>query len=573
MKALFTGNEAIARGAYEYGVAVATAYPGTPSTEILENISKYKEIKAQWSPNEKVAMEVGAGASIAGARTLVAMKHVGVNVAADPLFTMSYAGVQGGLVLVTADDPGMHSSQNEQDNRYYAMFSKIPMLEPSDSQEAKDFVGHSLLLSEEFDVPVLLRITTRIAHSKTIVYLNEPMERLVKPYTKDIQKNVMIPAHARQKRLLLEDRYRRLQEYSEKTPLNRIEWQDKKVGVITSGISYQYVKEALPMASVLKLGFTWPLPENLIRSLAQEVETLYVIEENEPYLEEQIRALGLQVMGKALFPITGELSAAVIRRALGTNAAATTRSAFQVPNRPPVLCPGCPHRAVFYVLKQLRLVVTGDIGCYTLGALSPLDSMDTCICMGASIPMALGFEKAHPELAEKTVAVIGDSTFMHSGLTGLMDIVYNRGTSTVIILDNSTTAMTGHQEHPGTGKTLNGEFAAQVDIAALCRAIGVNRTYVIDPFDMDGLKELILREVATREPSVIVAKRPCALIVRAGESFTVDASKCVGCKMCTRIGCPAISFIAKKSQINSSLCIGCGLCLGLCKFAAITKEG
>lgn len=573
MKALFTGNEAIARGAYEYGVAVATAYPGTPSTEILENISKYKEIKAQWSPNEKVAMEVAAGASIAGARTLVAMKHVGVNVAADPLFTMSYAGVNGGLVLVTADDPGMHSSQNEQDNRYYAMFSKIPMLEPSDSQEAKDFVGHSLMLSEDFDVPVLLRITTRISHSKTIVALNEPMERRVKPYTKDMQKNVMIPAHARQKRLLLEERHRQLKEYSEATPLNRIEWQDKKVGVITAGISYQYVKEALPMASVLKLGFTWPLPENLIRSFAREVETLYVIEENEPYLEEQIRALGLQVEGKALFPITGELSATIIRRVLGTSAAKAPISSVRVPNRPPVLCPGCPHRAVFYVLKQLRLVVTGDIGCYTLGALSPLDSMDTCICMGASIPMALGFEKAHPELAEKTVAVIGDSTFMHSGLTGLLDMVYNHGTSTVLVLDNSTTAMTGHQEHPGTGKNLNGEPTAQVDIAALCRAIGVSRTYVVDPFDMNGLKELIAREVATREPSVIIAKRPCALIVKqTGESLTVDASKCVGCKMCTRIGCPAISFIDKKSHINSALCVGCSLCAQLCKFGAIAKE-
>lgn len=573
MKQLLTGNEAIARGAYEYGVAVATAYPGTPSTEILENVSKYKEIKAQWSPNEKVAMEVAAGSSLAGARTLVAMKHVGVNVAADPLFTMSYAGVNGGLVLVSADDPGMHSSQNEQDNRYYAPFSKIPMLEPSDSQEAKDFVGLAEQLSEDFDVPVLLRITTRISHSKTIVELGLPMERLVKPYTKDMRKNVMIPAHARQKRILLEERQRRLKEYSEITPLNRIEWQDKKIGVITSGISYQYVKEALPGASVLKLGFTWPLPSKLIQDFAREVQTLYVIEENEPYLEDHIKALGLEVQGKALFPIMGELSTAIIRRALNLTPYRAPLSPATVPTRPPVLCPGCPHRAVFYVLKQLRLIVTGDIGCYTLGALSPLDSMDTCICMGASLPMAQGFEKAHPELAEKTVAVIGDSTFAHSGLTGLMDIVYNQGTATVLILDNSTTAMTGHQEHPGTGKSLSGETTPQIDIAALCRAIGVSRTFVVDPFEMDGLKDLLKREVATREPSVIVARRPCALIVKqTTEAFAVDATKCVGCKMCGRIGCPAISFVDKKSHINSSLCIGCGLCVGLCKFGAIAKE-
>lgn len=574
MKVLLTGNEAIARGAYEFGVAVAAAYPGTPSTEILENVGQYREIKAQWSPNEKVAMEVAVGSSIAGARTLAAMKHVGVNVAADPLFTMSYSGVNGGLVLVSADDPGMHSSQNEQDNRYYAKFAKVPMLEPSDSQEAKDYVGLGLDVSEQFDVPVLLRSTTRISHSKTLVELKEPVERVVKPYVKDIKKYVMIPSHARTKRVLLEERYEKLKEYAETTPVNRVEWGQKNIGVITSGISYQYAKEALPHASILKLGFTWPLPDKMIKAFAAQVETLYVIEENEPYLEEHVKALGIKAIGKECFPITGELSVSIIGRAINGECHLSGKLAENVPVRPPVLCPGCPHRAVFYLLKQLKLHVTGDIGCYTLGALAPLDSMDTTICMGASIPMALGFEKAHPELAEKTVAVIGDSTFIHSGITGLIDIVYNQGTSTVLILDNSTTAMTGHQEHPGTGKTLHKDPTEQVDIEMLCKAVGVKRTFVIDPFDMDGLKELIKREVATREPSVIIAKRPCALIIKHDQPLlTIIHDKCVGCKVCMRTGCPAISHGNKKSTINAALCIGCGVCAQVCRFGAIVKEG
>lgn len=572
-KALLTGNEAIARGAFEYGVSVATAYPGTPSTEILENVGQYREIKAQWSPNEKVALEVAAGAAIAGARVLCAMKHVGVNVAADPLFTLSYSGINGGLVLVSADDPGMHSSQNEQDNRYYAKFAKVPMLEPADSQEAKDFVGIALELSEQFDVPVLLRSTTRISHSKSLVELQDPMEREVKPYTKDIKKYVMIPGNARVKRVQLEKRYEQLKEYSENTPLNSALYNDKTVGVITSGISYQYVREALPNASVLKLGFTWPLPSELIKSFAAQVETLYVIEETEPYLEEHIKALGLSVVGKEIFPITGELSVGIIQRAMGGEAHLPGKMAADVPVRPPVLCPGCPHRGVFYVLKQLKLAVTGDIGCYTLGALAPLDSMDTCICMGGSIPMALGFEKAHPQLAEKSVAVIGDSTFMHSGITGLIDVVYNGGTSTVLILDNSTTAMTGHQEHPGTGKTLHKDPTAQVDLEALCKAVGVKRVFVIDPFELDELKSLVQQETATREPSVIIARRPCALIVRHDAPLlTILAEKCVGCKMCMRLGCPAISHSNKKSSINPALCIGCGVCARVCKFSAIVEE-
>ncbi len=573
MKALLTGNEAIARGAYENGVTVAAAYPGTPSTEILENVGQYREIKAQWSPNEKVAMEVGVGSAIAGARTLVAMKHVGVNVAADPLFTASYSGVNGGLVLVSADDPGMHSSQNEQDNRAYAKFAKVPMFEPSDSQEAKDFVGLGLSISEQFDAPVFLRVTTRISHSKTVVELRDPELTSVKPYVKDIKKYVMMPAFARQKRVQLESRLEALKAYSETTPINRIEWGDKRVGVITSGIAYQYAREALPQASILKLGFTWPLPDKLIKKFAADVETLYVIEENEPYLEEHIKALGLQVLGKDILPVIGELSVQAIARALGGSSAPTDRPAAKVPVRPPVLCPGCPHRPVFYLLKQLKLFVTGDIGCYTLGALPPLDSMDTCICMGASVPMALGFEKAHPELAEKTVAVIGDSTFVHSGITGLIDIVYNRGTSTVLILDNSTTAMTGHQEHPGTGKTLHREPTAALDLEALCKAVGVQRTFVIDPFDMEGLRALIAREVAVREPSVIIAKRPCVLIVKQEEPvLCIDHDKCVGCKMCMRIGCPAITHANKKSTINAALCVGCGVCAQVCKFDAIGKE-
>lgn len=573
MKALLTGNEAIARGAYEFGVTVAAAYPGTPSTEILENVGQYKEIKAQWSPNEKVAMEVAVGSSIAGARTLAAMKHVGVNVAADPLFTMSYAGVNGGLVLVSADDPGMHSSQNEQDNRYYAKFAKVPMLEPSDSQEAKDYVGLGLEISERFDVPVLLRCTTRISHSKTLVELKEPILRSVKPYVKDIKKYVMMPAFARAKRLELEQRYARLKEYSETTPVNRVAWGDKRIGVIASGISYQYAREALPHASILKLGFTWPLPEKLIKAFAAAVETLYVIEEGEPYLEEYVQALGIPIVGKDILPSVGELSVRTIVKALSGSAVAVGKPAAQVPVRPPVLCPGCPHRPVFYLLKQLKLFVTGDIGCYTLGALPPLDSMDTCICMGASVPMALGFEKAHPELAEKTVAVIGDSTFVHSGITGLIDIVYNRGTSTVLILDNSTTAMTGHQEHPGTGKTLDRQPTATLDLEALCKAVGVKRTFVVDPFDMAELKEALQREVAAREPSVIIAKRPCVLIVKQEDPvLTIDHAKCVGCKICMRLGCPAISHDNKKSTVNAALCVGCAVCAQVCKFDAFVRE-
>ena len=572
-KALLTGNEAIARGAYEYGVSVATAYPGTPSTEILENIAQWKEIRAQWSPNEKVALEVAIGASIAGARTLVAMKHVGVNVAADPLFTFTYTGVNGGLVLVSADDPGLHSSQNEQDNRTYARFAKMGLLEPADSQEAKDMVGQALMISERFDVPVMLRTTTRISHSKTLVELGEPQARTLKEYKKDVRKYVAVPANAKVRTGVKQQRLLEMAEFSEQTELNRIEWREKRVGVVTSGIAYQYVKEALPEASVLKLGFTNPIPLKKIADFAAQVEQLWVIEELDPLVEEQIRAAGIKVSGgKAELSRVGEYSPSMIRKAiLGEDSTAQAPAA--VPVRPPVLCPGCPHRGPFYALRKNRKRVTGDIGCYTLGASAPLESIDTTICMGASIPVALGMEKARPEEAENLVAVIGDSTFLHSGITGLIDTVYNKGTTTIMILDNSITAMTGHQHHAATGQTLQGEATSQVDFEALCRAVGVKRVRVVDAGNLAELEQAIKEETAVREPSVIIARRPCALIAKqTAPRLKVNHDACTGCRMCMSIGCPAISFADKKSTIDPTLCVGCGLCQQVCKFNAIVPE-
>lgn len=572
-KALLTGNEAIARGAYEYGVSVASAYPGTPSTEILENIANYKEIRAQWSPNEKVALEVAIGASIAGARALCAMKHVGVNVAADPLFTFTYTGVNGGLVLVSADDPGMHSSQNEQDNRIYARFAKIGLLEPTNSQEAKDMVGHALAISELFDMPVMLRTTTRISHSKTLVELGEPQDRILKEYKKDARKYVAVPANAKVRTGIKEQRLQEMAEFSEQTELNQIEWNDKRIGIVTSGIVYEYVKEALPEASILKLGFTNPLPLKKIASFAAEVEQLWVIEELEPFMEDQILAASITVHGgKAELTRLGEYSPSLLRKAvLGIDS--TAKAPAAAPIRPPVLCPGCPHRGVFYALKNNRKLVAGDIGCYTLGALAPLESLDTTICMGASIPVALGMEKARPDQAENLVAVIGDSTFLHSGITGLIDTVYNKGTATIMILDNSITAMTGHQHHAATGQTLQGEPASQVDFEALCRAVGVKRVRVLDPGDLAALDQAIKEETAVREPSVIIARRPCALIVKQTEPrLRVNHDACIGCRMCMRLGCPAISFADKKSTIDPALCVGCGLCQQVCKFGAIVPE-
>jgi len=579
-KVLMSGNEAIARGAYESGVKVASAYPGTPSTEILENVARYEEIYAQWSCNEKVALEVGIGASIAGGRTLVAMKHVGVNVAADPLMTLAYTGVNGGLVLVSADDPGMHSSQNEQDNRRYAKFAKIPLLEPGDSQEAKDFVKRALEISEEFDIPVMLRTTTRVAHSLTPVSLEEPGEVLLKEYIKEPQKYVMIPAYARVRHKLLEEKMSRIKDFNDNNPLNYIQWGDKEIGIVASGISYQYVKEALPEVSFLKLGMPYPFPENLVREFAAGVQKLFVVEELEPFMEEEIRALGLEVTGKEIFPATGEINAEMIRERIGNKTESAPvkledYSGEEIPPRPPVMCPGCPHRGVFHTLKKLKLIVTGDIGCYTLGCLPPLEAMDSCICMGASIGAALGMEKANPELKGKIVAVIGDSTFFHSGITGTLDIAYNLGSSTVIILDNRTTAMTGHQDHPGTGKTLKKEESKAADLHRIVNSLGIERVTEADPLNLKEVKEVIAREIESPQSSVIIFQKPCALQEKKDNPLIVDEEECSYCKRCLDIGCPGImnDWEAEKVQINPDLCSGCSLCQQLCNAGAIRKAG
>ncbi|RQD76208.1 MAG: indolepyruvate ferredoxin oxidoreductase subunit alpha [Candidatus Syntrophonatronum acetioxidans] len=581
-KVLLSGNEAIARGAYEHGVKVAAAYPGTPSTEILENIAKYQDIYAQWSSNEKVALEVGIGASLAGSRVLVAMKHVGVNVAADPLLTLAYTGVNGGLVLVSADDPGMHSSQNEQDNRRYGKFAKIPVLEPADSQEAKDFVGVALEISEEFDIPVILRTTTRVAHSLTEVSLGDPGEFPLQEYEKNPEKYVMIPAYARVRHEHLEEKLVKLKEYGEKSPLNFIEWEENtSKGIITSGICYQYVKEALPQVSCLKLGMSHPLPEKLIREFAEGVEELYVVEELDPYLEEEISSLGIKVKGKELLPLTGEITVGMIQDKIGGEKTfkpleLKDYDPQEIPPRPPVMCPGCPHRGVFLILNRLKLVVTGDIGCYTLGCLPPLEAMDTCVCMGASLGAALGMEKANPDLKGRVVAVIGDSTFFHSGLTGTLDIAYNLGSSTVIILDNRTTAMTGHQDHPGTGRTLKGEPSKAADIPTIVKALGIERVQEVDPLDLEKVEEAVKEEIGSSQSSVIVFQKPCALQEKErGEPFTVDEEECAYCTFCLDLGCPALinDYQEEKVRINSLVCNGCGLCQQVCDCGAIRKAG
>ncbi|MHB8156887.1 MAG: indolepyruvate ferredoxin oxidoreductase subunit alpha [Desulfocucumaceae bacterium] len=584
MKDLMTGNAAIARGAFESGVTVASGYPGTPSTEILENFCRYQGVQAEWAPNEKVALEVGIGASMAGARVLVTMKHVGVNVAADPLLTAAYTGVNGGLVLVSADDPGMHSSQNEQDNRNYARFAKIPVLEPTDSAEARDMVGLALDISEEFDIPVMLRTTTRVAHSQSFVEIKDPVPRDLKEYKKDTRKWLMVPAFGRMRRQSLAERLERLRDYSEKTPVNYILQGDGKVGVITSGISFQYVREALPGASVLKLGMTYPLPAELIKKFASGVEKLFVLEELEPYIEEFVRILGLPVAGSEFFPETGELGVAAVKKGFisagvipgdAGDCAMQAEDMPAVPMRPPVLCAGCPHRGVFYALRKLKLVVTGDIGCYTLGGLAPLEGMDSCVCMGASIGMSHGIDMAAPGLRGRTVAVIGDSTFFHSGITGLINVIYNNGNTTVLILDNSTTAMTGHQEHPATGKTLMGKEAPVVDLEGLVKALGVKRVRTVDPLNLLQLTEVIKEEVEAPGPSVVIARRPCVLVKREpAPAITVDRDLCTGCKTCLRLGCPAISVKDKVSSVDSMSCTGCGLCTQVCKFGAlIAAEG
>lgn len=583
MKKLLTGNEAIARGAWEAGVVVCAAYPGTPSTEITENAAQYKEMYAEWSPNEKVALEVGLGAAIAGGRALVAMKHVGVNVALDPLFSLAYTGVNAGLVLVSADDPGIHSSQNEQDNRNLAKAAKIPILEPSDSQEAKDFTKIAFEISEKFDIPVMLRITTRVAHSQSLVELLPREDIPLKEYKKNVGKYVMMPAPARARRRALEDRLEKLKEYAETTSLNRIELKESKLGVITSGITYQYLREISEDISVLKLGLTNPLPRQLITDFAQKVDNLYVLEELDPFIEQQLKAWGIKVRGKEIFSPVGELMPELIAEKLElaskTNSLADKNeeilSKSDVPVRPPVMCPGCPHRGLFYTLNRLKLTVAGDIGCYTLGALAPLSAMDTTICMGASIGTAIGMEKARGKnYARNLVAVIGDSTFIHSGITGLIDAVYNQARTTTIILDNRTTAMTGHQDNPVTGKTLKGEPTKEIDLAQLVKAVGVNRVVEIDPFELTDLRKIIKEELEADEPSVIISKRKCALIDK-GKNITpcvILPEACTGCGNCLRLGCPCLVKDGDKVRIDSTQCVGCGLCIRVCPSSAIKKE-
>jgi indolepyruvate ferredoxin oxidoreductase alpha subunit len=579
-KVILSGNEAIARGAWEAGVRLASAYPGTPSTEILENIATYKDIYSEWAPNEKVALEVGVGSAIAGARTLVAMKHVGVNVAADALFTLSYTGVGGGLVLVSADDPAMHSSQNEQDNRNYGKFAKIPVIEPTDSQEAKDFVAIALDISDRFDTPVLFRTTTRISHSKSIVNFGKRREAERQPaLEKNVPKYTMLPAFARQRHPLVEERLGKLRAYAEETPLNRVEMRDPAIGIITHGISYQNVREALPQASVLRLGMTYPLPEKMIRDFAAQVDKLYIVEELDPFIEEQVRLMGVTVHhGKDILHLCGEFSPALIRARLTGSAPKLPPAAEGLPARPPAFCPGCSHRGIFTVLKKLKVFVSGDIGCYTLGALPPIQALHSCVCMGASIGMAHGMSHVLPEtddLSQKTVAVIGDSTFWHSGMTGLLDAIYNKGTSVVMILDNRTTGMTGGQENPGTGKTLMGEDTIAADITALCRAFGMPAVAEVDPYNLKDIEDTLRAELAKPELSVVVAKAPCVLRYRVSKPpLQVDPEKCTGCKRCLQVSCNALDLVeeGEKSyvQIDQNLCVGCTICQQVCKFDAIS---
>jgi indolepyruvate ferredoxin oxidoreductase alpha subunit len=573
-KKLLSGNEAVARGAYEAGVVFAAAYPGTPSTEILEALATYDEVDCQWSPNEKVALEVAIGACMCKARSLVAMKHVGLNVASDALMTVSYTGIKGGLVVVSADDPGMHSSQNEQDNRNYAKFAKIPMLEPSDSEEARLFVRRAFQISEKFDTPVLLRLTTRISHSKSVVRLQRRQE----PdrdfsFEKDPAKYVMVPANARVRHRLVERRLLKLSAFSDSISINRIEAGNPRIGIITSGICYQYCKEVAPEASYLKLGMSYPLPVDKIRQFSKTVRKLFVVEELDPFLEEQIRGLGLRVHGKPVELRCGELNPELVREILTGKKAHHKAPVAKGRARPPVMCAGCGHRGVFYVLSKLKLHVTGDIGCYTLGALPPLRSLDTCICMGAAIGNAAGMSRVlPPEKRRNVVAVIGDSTFLHAGLPGLMDMAYNQTPGTVIILDNSTTAMTGRQDHPGTGRTLKGAATKRVDYEKLCLALGANSVQTVDPYDLKAVKEAITRAMDEEGLSVVVSRRECVLITRKryAPALTVDLNKCTGCMLCLRLGCPAIELTEEGTvRINNLVCNGCGLCSQICRVEAI----
>ncbi len=570
MKKLMLGNEAAARGLYEYGCTLISSYPGTPSTEITEFASKYDEIKSEWAPNEKVALEAAFGASLAGFRSSCAMKHVGLNVAADPLFTMSYTGVNGGLIIFVADDPAMHSSQNEQDSRRYAIASRVPMVEPSDSTEALAMVGEAYRISEKFDTPVIFRICTRTAHSQSIVETGDRIlpERI--PYKKNPEKYVMMPAYAKRRHPVIEERTDKLREFAETTPLNRIEGSGT-TGIITSGVCYQYVKEVFgDSVKVLKLGMLTPLPDKLILDFAASVEKLIVIEELDPVIEEHCRMLGLSPVGHDLFPKVGEYSQQLIRRVLGMPLPEAPEK-MDLPARPPVMCPGCPHRGLFYVLSKNKITVLGDIGCYTLGAQPPLTAVDSVLCMGASVSGIHGFLRADPDAAGRTVAVIGDSTFIHSGITGLCNVAYNGSKATVIILDNSITGMTGHQQNPTTGYNIKGDPASKVNLEALCLSLGIDHVRVVDPYDLKQTEAAVIEELAYDGPSVIISRRPCVLLkyVKTHPPFSVDPDACRGCRRCMKLGCPAISFRDGKAVADGGLCTGCGLCASLCPFSAI----
>lgn len=572
MKKLLLGNQAIARGAYEAGVRVATAYPGTPSTEITESIAEFKDIYVEWSPNEKVACEVAIGASIAGARSMVCMKHVGLNVAADPIFTFSYTGVNGGFVLVVADDPGMHSSQNEQDSRYYAKAANIPMLEPSDSQEALDYIKLGFELSEKYDTPIMLRTTTRLSHSQTFVELGGRNEVAIRTYVKDVAKYAMMPAMAKGRHKVVEARMDQLSIDSNSLTINKAIYKDNSCGIICSGVVSKYVEEAMPQASVLKLGMVHPLPIELIREFASKVDKLIVAEELEPVIEEGIMSAGIKCVGKQIFSKQGELSVAIIRNKL-SGVAMPPAEDMTLPGRPPVMCAGCPHRGVFYVLSKLKLFVSADIGCYTLGASRPLNAVDTVVCMGASIGVAHGIDKAlGREQSKRTVAVIGDSTFVHSGITGVVDAVYNQGNSTIIILDNSTTGMTGHQDNPATGRTIRGEITHQLDLEAVVRACGVTSVSIVDAYDIAAVEATVKRELDKDCVSVIIAKRPCILLMKGEKDKYYTTDDCKKCGACLKIGCPAILKGADgKVSIIKDMCNGCGLCKQMCKFNVINK--
>ena len=573
MKQLILGNEAVARGLYEAGCSFVSSYPGTPSTEITEAIAKYPEVYAEWAPNEKVAMEAAFGASLAGRRSFCGMKHVGLNVAADPLFTISYTGVNAGMVIGVADDAGMHSSQNEQDSRHYARASKIPMLEPSDSAEALAFAKLAYELSEKFDTPVLLKMCTRVSHSQSVVETGERVEA-VKEYQKDIPKYVMMPGNAKKRHPVVEARTRALVEYAETAEINRVEaGSDHKIGIITSSTSYQYVKEVCgDTYPVLKLGMIWPMPEQKIREFAASVEQLVIVEELDGFIESHCRDLGLACVGKSNFSNIDELMPLTVAAKLAEPWQTGAKLAEAIPPRPPVMCAGCPHRGLFYTLKKNKLTVLGDIGCYTLGAVAPLAAVDSVICMGASVSGLHGFSKSQQgAMDNKTVAVIGDSTFMHSGITGLVNMAYNESNATVIIVDNSITGMTGHQQNPTTGFNLKGDPCAKIDLETLCHAVGIKRVRVIDPYDLAQCDAVIKEELAANEPSVIISRRPCALLkyVKHNKPLSVDSDKCVGCKACMKIGCPAISIIDGKAVVDGTQCVGCGVCEQLCKFGAL----